>query len=446
MLEDTPVWQTYIADGVQKEWSFTLPYVEATSIKLYISHEGKLSQIEPSLYTFDSTSNKLTYPIDESPAIPAGDIVLLWRETDLTQEEDSTHVAFKSNDIETMVDKLTAICQELADKQSRSIAYDPTQSSSQGDVDAAEYIALLEQYKNDSQKAAKKAAASEENAKSSETAAELSAQHAESQASDASGYADEAAQSAINAEGFEQAAYIDAGNAQTYAQEAYNNAKKFIAMPIGSIYYSSSNLIEDNLAALPAWDGRVIQGADEAYPGLWAYVVKHTDLQVSNADYESRLTTYGECPFYVIDTDAKTLRLPKYAKFLRAGTQVAQQQAGLPNITGYFGANTNDGTQWGGAFGLKDQTANGADGDRDSGGGGHLDFNASRSNAEYGRQNTVTPANTAMLPWVVAKSTVEDLIVYNGGTIAVQTFTVEEWQNLSVKPMNTLCLIDEDDQ
>lgn len=153
MLEDTPVWQTYIADGVQKQWNYTLPYVEASKIKLYISHDGYFQEIDPTLYTFNRETNVLTYPIGDTPAAPAGDIIALWRETDLTQEEDSSHVAFKSNDVERMVDKLTAICQEIHDQQSRSISYNPAESSPSDITDATYYIHLLEHYEEGAEEA-----------------------------------------------------------------------------------------------------------------------------------------------------------------------------------------------------------------------------------------------------------------------------------------------------
>ena len=51
---------------------------------------------------------------------------------------------------------------------------------------------------------------------------------------------------------------------------------------------------------------------------------------------------------------------------------------GTMNITGYFGANINDGTQWDGAFYKKDSNNNGADGDNNDN-NGHLGFDASRS-------------------------------------------------------------------
>jgi len=61
-----------------------------------------------------------------------------------------------------------------------------------------------------------------------------------------------------------------------------------------------------------------------------------------------------------------------------AGAGSHNHDRGTMEITGYFGANTNDGMQWGGAFYERDATKNGADGNNDRP-NGHLGFQASRS-------------------------------------------------------------------
>ncbi len=72
--------------------------------------------------------------------------------------------------------------------------------------------------------------------------------------------------------------------------------------------------------------------------------------------------------------------------------------AGLPNITGTFDGNVNDGTaRKTGAFYTKDYSSYGADGDS---GGGTVGFDASRSNAIYGKSTTVQPPALAVNIWV----------------------------------------------
>lgn len=77
------------------------------------------------------------------------------------------------------------------------------------------------------------------------------------------------------------------------------------------------------------------------------------------------------------------------------GTKIA---AGLPNITGTFDGNVNDGTaRKTGAFYTKDYLSYGADGDS---GGGTVGFDASLSNAIYGRSTTVQPPAMKLLPCI----------------------------------------------
>lgn len=72
-------------------------------------------------------------------------------------------------------------------------------------------------------------------------------------------------------------------------------------------------------------------------------------------------------------------------------------EAGLPNITGTLDSNNNDGTNWKtGAFYDTGRGAQGADGDS---GGGIIAFDASRSNAIYGKSSTVQPPALVVHFW-----------------------------------------------
>lgn len=78
-----------------------------------------------------------------------------------------------------------------------------------------------------------------------------------------------------------------------------------------------------------------------------------------------------------------------------AGTTIA---AGLPDITGTFDGNVNDGTERKtGAFYTANYNSYGADGDS---GGGTVGFAASRSNVIYGRSTTVQPPALVVNIWV----------------------------------------------
>lgn len=69
---------------------------------------------------------------------------------------------------------------------------------------------------------------------------------------------------------------------------------------IGEVYFSQSSLATDNSGALPLFTGETIASANTIYPDFYNWVLAHTELQCTSAEYESALSTYGECPKYVV--------------------------------------------------------------------------------------------------------------------------------------------------
>lgn len=171
---------------------------------------------------------------------------------------------------------------------------------------------------------------------------------------------------------------------------------------IGEVYFSQSRLATDNKGALPLFTGEVIANASNIYPQFYAWVLSHTELCVTESAYQNALSTYGECPFYVINTSANTIRLPRLANYIKmANTSngITQSSAGLPNITGAIAGN-NGMTFANGAFAIEGSAGGGL-----YQGAGYVNtytFDASRSNSLYGGSNSVTPAHTTMYPWVFA--------------------------------------------
>lgn len=177
---------------------------------------------------------------------------------------------------------------------------------------------------------------------------------------------------------------------------------------IGEVFFSESSSASDNVGALPLFTGETISNADQVYPEFYAWVADHTGLQISAADYETALTTYGECPKYVIDTTNKTIRLPKLANYLKMANTtdgITQSGAGLPNITGKVGPVQSDQatgiTVTEGAFSIENHGLRGETG-AENRYGADIVLNASSSNAIYGNSNTVTPSHTTLFPWVCA--------------------------------------------
>ena len=106
---------------------------------------------------------------------------------------------------------------------------------------------------------------------------------------------------------------------------------------IGEVYFSQSALATDNSGALPLFTGETIASANTIYPEFYNWVLAHTELQCTSAEYESALSTYGECAKYVIGSGS--LRLPLIRNYIKAANTtegIKNIEAGLPNITGYL--------------------------------------------------------------------------------------------------------------
>lgn len=185
---------------------------------------------------------------------------------------------------------------------------------------------------------------------------------------------------------------------------------------IGEVFYSQSSSAQDNPGALPLFTGETISNADQVYPEFYAWVADHANLQISAADYETALTTYGECPKYVIDTTNKTIRLPKLVNYLKMANTtdgVTQAGAGLPNIyteiatrkfqngVGVIANVTGAGTFENDGYPAASNVYT-AENRTSSYTLQKSTVDASVGNSIYGNSNTVTPAHTTLFPWVCA--------------------------------------------
>ena len=75
---------------------------------------------------------------------------------------------------------------------------------------------------------------------------------------------------------------------------------------IGEVYFSQSSLATDNPGALPGWTGEYYENGKTLFPDLYNFVKAHSELQVTKAQYDSAIATYGECPKYVVDENSGT--------------------------------------------------------------------------------------------------------------------------------------------
>lgn len=177
---------------------------------------------------------------------------------------------------------------------------------------------------------------------------------------------------------------------------------------LGEVFFSPSKKATDNPGGLPLWTGEYYSNASSLYPDFYAWVKSHTELCKTKTEYDAAISTYGECPYYVVDEVAGSLRLPKlanYVKMANATDGITQAQAGLPNITGtglYWEGTEDTKNQLTGCFFVdtnkkNNQGSGSTDSDNYS-----VAMDASRSSAIYGGSDTVTPAHTTLYPWVYA--------------------------------------------
>ena len=84
-----------------------------------------------------------------------------------------------------------------------------------------------------------------------------------------------------------------------------------IAKNIGEVFYSQSSSAADNPGGLPLFTGETISNADQLYPQFYNWVLNHSELCTTNSEYETSITNWGLCSYYVINDTTKTIKLPK---------------------------------------------------------------------------------------------------------------------------------------
>lgn len=103
-----------------------------------------------------------------------------------------------------------------------------------------------------------------------------------------------------------------AAKAAASATMAAQSAQNSRGLAIGQLVWSQSSLAKDNPGCLPAWTGEYYPNASALYPDFYAWVKSHPELCKTKAQYDEALSAYGECPYYVADEVAGSLRLPKH--------------------------------------------------------------------------------------------------------------------------------------
>ncbi|WP_428075537.1 hypothetical protein [Candidatus Avelusimicrobium luingense] len=347
----------YAGNGITRQWEVDFPLYAADNLQVFItSPQGVQTQVTTG-YALNVTNDMLTYPVEESGQEPlaSGWTITLVRNTPPTQQIDLLRQGeLDAEVLEQGYDKLTLIAQELSEKIDRCIKY-PV-STQPGALDTDTFFNEVMTAKQSAVTASVEAAAAANTASASAAIATSTAQQAVSDIAMAKQNATGAisAQTQTACQQVEQSTAAAVGAAQTAQYYAEHTLGKFV----GEVFYSQSSSAQDNPGGLPLFTGETIANADELYPDFYQWVATHTELQISAADYETAITTYGECPKYVIDTTNKTIRLPKLTNYVKM-------------------ANTTDGITQSGAV-------------------------PSGAGAGNSSQCGATPAHTTLYPWVCA--------------------------------------------
>jgi len=393
----------YAGNGLTRQWEIDFPLYSTDDLQVFItSPQGVQTQVTTG-FAFNTAGDVLTYPTEQSGQEPlaSGWSITLVRHTPPTQQIDLLRQGeLDAEVLEQGYDKLTLISQELSERIDRCIKY-PV-STQPSDLDTETFFNDVMAAKQAALTASSQAVTAATAASSSATSVATTAQQALTDITTAKQTAQQAitAQTQTSCQSVEQATSAAVSAAQT----AQYYAEHTLGKNVGEVFYSQSASASDNPGGLPLFTGETISTADQLYPDFYTWVSSHSALQISAADYETALATYGECPKYVIDTTNKTIRLPllkNYVKMANTTNGITQSGAGLPNITGTLGdIETGTGT-YTGAFAASAQVAQNKYSTTSQSIDG-IDFDASRSSSVYGASSTVTPAHTTLYPWVCA--------------------------------------------
>lgn len=192
-------------------------------------------------------------------------------------------------------------------------------------------------------------------------------------------------------------------------------------LPLG--FLIPSTIVSDD-SSLHLADGSVI-AQDGIYADFCTWVKSRKAANDANvptctqAEFDSSVTTYGQCGKYVIDDEAGTIRLPKITKFVQGLASLSEIgnaiHAGLPNITGaaWSDLKVNAGsyaTDQNSALKYKQASAGwfanktGQSGEITNVG---FSFDASNSNSIYGNSNTVQPESVQYPYYIVVATSIK---------------------------------------
>lgn len=153
MISDTITKHTYDGDNSKYQWDFTFPILSTTDADALNEVYGYLTDTDGNItlitenYSVDVSASQFIYPIVTYPLLaklPVGWTITIIRIEDLTQLlQLITNGGWKIEQVETALDKLTCITQQLKEWLSRCIAYPTGATPTSTQVNAQEYIVAI---------------------------------------------------------------------------------------------------------------------------------------------------------------------------------------------------------------------------------------------------------------------------------------------------------------
>lgn len=506
-LSNTKVKVTYLGDGQNRRFDVPFAVLDAADLAVFITGpDGELKRVE-SGFSVSADKTFITIPQNaDKPALQKDFKITIMRQTPATQENDLIQQAvLHKESLETSLDKLTMIAQEIQERLSRTVTIGPDENADGVSVEelVAQMRELYAQIKTEAQNASEEAqkaiaAAVEAYEQAEKLYSNVEYYTAGTAALDytgdlqtfklyesykADGYSlkvfvngllkrrgeDYDYTEIINPElqnkgedysdtvhfntpltpgdtvcfmwgdtltmpGGEvaQEAALSAETAGAYAQaaaaaaeDAKQSAGSFIPKPIGEVYYSQSGLAKDNPGAVPGWTGQVLTQLSQTWPGLLDFVKEHPERQISASEYTAMMNAKKQCPFYVLDETADTLKLPTYSRFIAAvredGVAGAFADTMRP-ITGKFASVDRGGDRGykaAGAFAYDSRYSLNAKSGSGDDWGLNVSMDSAKLGAHYNGEETL-PAHVREYPWIVAANCVPDIIKHPSGIYSTE--------------------------
>ncbi len=291
----------FTGNGTQTVFPFEFRVFTGTEVSVYIDSILQETGYSVALETIGG-SVTLETPLATGSTLAIIRNVAFNQLTDLESGQ-----AFFPDTLERAYDKLTMQTQQLKEGLSRAVIVPPDDNVT---APATLLLAIAEAQAN----------------------AAASAAEAADSATDSADFATAATAAATDSADSATAAAVSATRAEALATTALRH--------MFEVFYTLTT--ETPPGAYPLHTGELIASCDQLFPTFWA---KALELQtagkirtVSQATYDSEVSTYSETGAFVIDIAAKSIRLPKITRFLSSIDQLSD--IGTPvgdairNITG----------------------------------------------------------------------------------------------------------------